>query len=85
MMQQTEESVLGHPASVHKHNSSLYHMSDGMIWCREKVLYFVVFYVFITGPSDAIPHFPKDLPKDKSTRELVVMAMQAHIVCSQQR
>ena len=39
----------------------------------------------LVGSSEVVPLFPKELPKDKSTRELVSMATQAHIVCSQQR
>lgn len=39
----------------------------------------------LSGSSEVVAHFPKELPKDRPTRELVVMAMQTHIVRSQQR
>ena len=37
----------------------------------------------LVGSSEVVPHSAKELAKDKSTRELVAMAMQAHIECSQ--
>ena len=37
----------------------------------------------LVGSSEMVPHSAKELAKDRSMRELVAMAMQARIECSQ--
>ena len=37
----------------------------------------------LVGSSEVVPHSAKELAKDRSMRELVTMAMQAHIECPQ--
>ena len=73
--------VPDHAMFVFKHDYS--------ITCQtvsELVLKKLVFCVScLSGSSEVVAHFPKELPKDRPTRELVVTAMQTHIVRSQQR